>query len=296
FRYEQPAADKSLKFGFEVGFSYGRNKEVNFNTDSNKQQFYKEDRFISESFSSDITFSYRPKIRTRHYLRFSYHRAKVDQAIITLNPSFFPEGSTTLSYPEISYSISHHNVDYIPYPSKGITFGASLAKRGFSKEMNLWQLNASASYTIPVSEKSQLYLQATGTLKLPLNQPYYNKRLFGYGDLYMRGLEYYVVDGTAGFVGRATARRELFNFNIKPPIKVQGHEKIPFRILVKAYGDLGYAYDGTPTGHSMLSNKLLRSWGVGIDIVSFYDFVIRFEYSFNQLDEHDLFLHSRSDF
>lgn len=296
FGYSQPAADKSLKFGFNVGFDYSRNKEVNHRNDSNKLLFYKEEKFLVQSFRGDLGFSYRPKIRTWHYLRFSYINTKVDSVIVKLNPDFFPSAKTNLNFVDITYSINHFNVDYIPYPSKGVTFSGSLMKRGFSSDISMWQLSASSTYTIPVTSKSQVYLQATGILKLPFDQPFHNKRLLGFGDLYMRGLEYYVADGVAGFVARATVRREILNFNIKPPIVIQGHDKIPFRILLKTYGDIGYAYDKQPSSYSSLTNKWLRTWGIGIDIVSFYDFVIRFEYSFNQLNEQGLFLHSRGDF
>ncbi len=297
FSYSQPAADKSLKFGFDVGFDYSRNKEVAYKTDSNKMVPYKEDdKFLTKSFRGEIGLSYRPKIRTRHFLRFSYSNSTVDTVVLKLNPDFFPSSRTNVTFMDIIYAINHANVDYIPYPTKGVTFSGSLIKRGFTTDISMWQLNATATYTIPVSEKSQLYLQATGTLKFPFDQPFFNKRLFGHGDLYMRGLEAYVADGVAGFVTRATARREVLNFKIKPPIVIQGHDKIPFRILLKVYGDLGYAYDKQPSNYSAITNKWLRSWGVGIDVISFYDFVIRLEYSFNQLNQQGLFIHSRSDF
>jgi outer membrane protein assembly factor BamA len=296
FSYSQPAADRSLKFGFDIGLDYSRNKELNYQVDSNKMLFYKADNFLIQNFHSVIGISYRPRIKTRHFLRFGYTRTSVDKAVLQLNPEFFPSGKTPLSYPDITYSISYNNVDYIPYPTKGVTFSGSFMRRGFTKDMDLWQLTAAGTYTIPIFTKSQLFLQGIGTMKFPFDQPYYNKRLLGFGDLYMRGLEYYVADGIAGFVGRATARREVLNFHIKPPIVIEGHDKIPFRIFVKMYGDLGYAYDKSPSGYSSLTNKWLKTWGVGIDIVSFYDFVIRFEYSFNQLNEQGLFLHSRSDF
>jgi outer membrane protein assembly factor BamA len=295
FGYSQPAADKSLKFGFDIGFNYSRNKELTYQVDSNKMLFYKEDKFLIQSFQGNIGISYRPRIKTRHSLHFGYARTLVDTVVLRLNPEFFPSGKTTLSHLDVTYNINHNNVDYIAYPTKGVTFSAALMKR-FSSELNMWQLTSSASYTIPVFTKSQIYLQGTGTIKLPFNQPYYNKRLFGFGDLYMRGLEYYVADGVAGFVGRATARREVLKFNIKPPIVIQGHDKIPFRFFLKAYGDLGYTYDQSPSTYSSLTNKWLKTWGVGLDILSFYDFVIRLEYSFNQLNQQGLFLHSRGDF
>lgn len=296
FRYDQPMADKSLKYGFDIGFAFSRTKEMNITTTAdNKQQFYKEEDFINEYFNINSAITYRPAIKTKHYLRLGYTRSRItSDSFFTISPNYFGDGARSISYPEISYTINHFNVDYIPYPNKGFIFKGSFAKKGFNREMNVWQLNAVSSYTIPLKFKSALHLQAAGMLKLPFDQPFYNKRLFGYGEMYMRGLEYYVVDGVAGFIGRATLRKEVLNFNIKPPIVVKGHNKIPIRVLLKTYGDLGYAYDREPVGN--LSNKLLKTYGIGVDVITFYDFIIRFEYSFNQLNNNGLFLHSKGDF
>jgi hypothetical protein len=44
-----------------------------------------------------------------------------------------------------------------------------------------------------------------------------------------------------------------------------------------------------------LNNKMLYTAGAGLDLVSFYDTCIRFEYSINQLGEKGLFLHAKLD-
>jgi hypothetical protein len=41
---------------------------------------------------------------------------------------------------------------------------------------------------------------------------------------------------------------------------------------------------------------MLYSGGVGIDIVTFYDIILKFEWSFNQLGENGLYLHRKSVF
>ena len=48
--------------------------------------------------------------------------------------------------------------------------------------------------------------------------------------------------------------------------------------------------------NSILNNKLLYTYGAGFDVLSYYDFVAKIEYSFNQLGEKGLFLHIRRDF
>ena len=39
-----------------------------------------------------------------------------------------------------------------------------------------------------------------------------------------------------------------------------------------------------------------QTGGLGVDVVTFYDFILRFDYSFNQLGQKGLFLHVKNDF
>jgi hypothetical protein len=110
------------------------------------------------------------------------------------------------------------------------------------------------------------------------------------------GLEYYVTDGVAGIMGRATIRREIFSTTLRTPPNSKKDITIPLRFFVKAGQDIGYTYNKTP-GNSLLSNKFLYTECVGLDmIIPSYDIVMKFEYSFNQLGESGLFLHVRTDF
>lgn len=308
FRYENPFIDKNLKHGINLGFAYSNNHELNYVTDSNKQRFLKDpNQFLTNAVFVDLGYSYRPAIKTRHNFRISYADLQVKDTVIRRNPKFFPAGLNRVRLADVSYSIQFFNVDYIPYPLKGFHGEASLYKR-FGKETGIWQLSAKGGYSFKVAPKSYIELQASGSIRLPFKQSYFATRMFGTGDLYMRGLEYYVTEGVAGGIVRATAKREILSFNIRNPIGTKTHDKIPFRIFVKGYGDLGYSYLPNTTRYyfdadqvakpvySFLNNRLLRTQGIGIDIITFYDVVLKFEYSFNQFASSGLFFHTRSDF
>ena len=118
--------------------------------------------------------------------------------------------------------------------------------------------------------------------------------MLGYGEFYIRGLEKYVVDGVTGGLVRNTVLKELFNFSL-PFIRGSSHDRIPFRIFAKTYVDGGYVYNKYVTTNSLV-NRFLYSGGAGVDVVTFYDFVFRFEYSFNQLGERGFFFHIKNDF
>ncbi len=296
-RYDNPNMGKSLQHGFNIGFGFRRNRELNYDMDSalpNKWGFYKEeDRFLITQGYIDFTYTYRPAIRTRHSIKAGYGSYSVDSSVVKLNPDYFGKSATRIRYFDIGYSISYANLDYSPYPMKGFAGEVQIENR-FGKNSNYLQLTARSNNCFKLGRQSSFQLQSVGIIRSPFNQPYVNNSLMGSADIYMRGLEYYVVQGVAGGIARGTIRNELLSFNVLNPFKSKSHDKIPFRLFIKAYGDLGYSYLPNP-GISVLNNKLLRTWGLGVDIITFYDVVIRFEYTYNQLGERDLFFHNQTD-
>ncbi|MFV0398653.1 MAG: hypothetical protein ACK5JU_11675, partial [Bacteroidales bacterium] len=63
-----------------------------------------------------------------------------------------------------------------------------------------------------------------------------------------------------------------------------------------AYCDMGYAYHDYPTVHNHLSNRFLISGGVGLDIVTFYDIILMFDYAFNREGTPGFFFRVRTPF
>jgi hypothetical protein len=219
---------------------------------------------------------------------------RIEDTVRRLNPEFFPGNLQRVRFPDLSYNIQYFNVDYIPYPLSGVWGDAYIYKR-FGKQNNLWQIGGKGTYTKKVLPKSYLQFQASGMVRFPFDQPYFNMRMLGTSDMYMRGMEYYVIDGVAGGLVRATAIQKVLDVKIKNPIHIKTLDKIPLRLYLKAFSDVGYAYNPNP-GNSRLNNRLLKSWGIGLDIVSIYDVVLKLEYSFNQMGDKGFFVHSKSDF
>lgn len=310
FSYEQPNADKYLKHGYGVNVSYSNSKEINHLTQNNEQKFIPaldsqtafdpafrglfNGQVLNEQFNATLSYTYRPAIRTRHTVRLSFNKNRIDEAVVALNSRYFNDGKRKIAYPELSYTIDYNNIDYVAYPLVGFIGDAGISRKGINGDMNIWQLNAKGNKGWRIGKKTYFGMQGYGVLKLPFDQPYFNHRMFGYGDLYLRGLEKYVIDGVAAAMLRNTLRKELFNFSV-PFIYSKSHDRVPFRIYLKTYADLGYSHNKNFKENSLV-NRMLYTAGAGIDVLTFYDFVFRFEYSFNQLGQKGLFLHFKNDF
>lgn len=295
-QYVQPFADRALKRGFNVRFLYSQQHEMNYGSEFNKQVFYKlNDSHTRKTVRADAAFLYRPAIKTRHSFKISLVHEEVADSVITLNPHYFPYGAKKVTFPEVSYSVQYFGVDNIAYPLNGVAIDGSVLQRGFNKQMQMTQFEFHSSYSHPFIGNTNIQFQAAGLIRFPFNQPFYNQQLFGYGDIFLRGLEYYVVDGVAGVVARATERKHVGTLVFKPKVGKRQYAPVPFRFFVKAFTDVGYGYNSKPA-NSILNNRLLHTWGAGLDIATLYDAVFKFEYSFNQLGQSGLFFHVLADF
>lgn len=294
FLYEQPYADKNLKHGYKVGYQYSSVREINIGTVGNEQRFT-DTLGRLERMSARLEYTYRPGLRTFNSVRLNFVKQTIDSQVLSVNPKYFPSGKTKIFYPELVYQMSYYKVDYIPFPLKGWMAEVSFIKRGINRDMNMWQIGGKFNKTDPIGKKTYYHWQVYGLLRAPFNQPYINQRLFGFGDMYLRGLENYVVDGVGGILFRQTLRQKLLKFNVRTQLKSKAHSSIPFTFYWKVYGDMGYAHNPVNPENS-LTNRMLYTTGFGIDMVTFYDFVIRADYSFNQLGQNGLFLHIKSEF
>jgi hypothetical protein len=185
----------------------------------------------------------------------------------------------------------------VQYPLTGEIYTLSLFKRGFEFSGGVNMLSFDASYNRYLSHSKNWYssVQAHTLIKAPFTQAYINQRAFGFGDLYLRGLENYVIDGVANFMAQYTLKKKLVSFSIPVPIKNNIVPRVPFTIFAKSYADAGYAHSKQEFD-TRLGNRFLYTGGFGVDILTLYDINMKIEYSFNQLGEKGLFLHMRGGF
>lgn len=298
--YNQPYADRSLKHGFGFGFNYIAQKELDVRTINNQQGFINSDtlssagRYLSRQLSFSARYFYRPRLKVKHVLNFTLVSTTIDSAVSVWNPHYLNNNKRKVIYPQLTYAMTYTDVDYVSYPLKGIIFETSLTRRGINRDMNIWLLSSRLIRSWPLARKLWFGIENINLLKGPLSQPFYNQALIGYGDMYLRGLDRYVIDGTAGGIVRNTLFRELLNLNI-PVGRSVSHNHIPFRVYATAYSDYGYAYNKDFRDNSLV-NRMLYTGGIGLDVVTFYDLSFKFDYSFNQLGQNGLFLHIRNDF
>lgn len=293
--YYKPYIDRKQKHGIGASVSASKNEETFYITDSNKLRFVRtRGSYVIRRFEASALYVYRPAYADRHLFEIRYRDYKVNDTIVKLNPEYYEDGSKELRQLELLYRFERNKVDNWNYPLLGHkVVGYFVNRVGFKGFTYQSFVMAEVGKFYRIHKRwfgSHIF---RGRLSVPEYQPYAFRYAMGDGSEYLRGYEYYVVDGSQYGILRNNLKYELLNIRIKK-IPIPYLPVIPLRIYPKIYTDWGYGVNKFP-GNSFLNDRFLYSAGAGVDIVTAYDLKFRIEYSLNHLGEKGLFLHLSSE-
>jgi outer membrane protein assembly factor BamA len=271
--------------------------------------FYRIYQNKQESFSSSygdvltnkyfrIEYSFRPAINIQHKLNLTFRQVDISDSLLMANPIFLAGSKKQNSFIEAQYYFTFDKRNSRSYPLLGTLLHFSMAKTGFefrkASSVNILNLSLTAKQYYPI--KGRLYAAHSFTLRKSLNnfQPYYYKVNLGYND-YIRGFEYYLIESDDYYLSKNDLKFELVPQTIKYLnfIPLKKFKKIHYAMYLNTFFDIGYSHNrnSEETMQNNLSNKVLYSFGLGFDLVTYYDKVISLEYSINSLFQKGFFLH-----
>lgn len=290
FRYQIPFFDKSLKKGLSVGYRYQTQNEVNYNTIQNKQLFYTNNSKILFNNHINFNIQYRKSIKETHNIGMEYNNPLITDSLYYKNKNYFPDSAKSYAYFNLYYNYQYQHIDYIPFPINGIFTSFSGGLKISNTSENYATFSIHTTFAKKINQKLFFKTIFNGVFKTSNTLSYFNQQLIGYNNMLLRGLEYYVIDGYAGFVSNNSFYFKLIKIKIPSIIHKKTMSKIPFQVYLHSILDIGYGISKTNNSNNNLNNQFLKTIGGGIDIVSIYDAVLKIDYSYNQLKESGIYI------
>ncbi|MCF6241770.1 MAG: hypothetical protein L3J74_10550 [Bacteroidales bacterium] len=298
-KYQNLFLDKRQRHFLNVKAKvYYRDKQI-YRTFQNKLETYvsKNDYAIQGS-EFELIYNFRPLFYGNHFFSLAYLNQTVEDSLADLNPNFLGDSNTSLSFFQLRYKFTFDKRNSREYPTKGFLITAIIQQQG----LGILHNNGFHKLSLYTHLKrfyhigGKFYGANSFSLKKTFDnyEVYYFKRGLGYSD-YLRGYEYYVIDGLDFALLKSNLKfnllpRQIVNVRFLPLKKFR---KIHFSIYLNTYFDIGYVYDKYQNDvyQNTLSNQLQYSGGIGLDFVTYYDKIIRFEYSIIKTGESGFFLH-----
>ena len=293
--YMRPYVNHGQTNGLGFWVSAAQSRQTYYATDSDKFLYagIYSGPVILRQVGGGISYIYRPAYASKHIFQVNYKDYLVSDTIVKLNPDYYTNKSKAAKLVEIVYRYDYNGVDNWNYSLKGFKLVSQFVVRtGFEGINFQGYANVEAGLFRKLGAKFYFSTIFRGRLMYPGNQPYYFRGGLGTQTDYVRGYEYYVVDGSNYGLLRLDLKREIFNNTYSIPVKY--FTAIPVRVYPKVFADVGYI-DGTSQGSNYLGNHLLYSVGIGLDVLTLYDIKIRFELAWNHLNQNGLYLHFNSE-
>lgn len=293
--YKKPYIDKRQRMGLEVGIFYSSQKTLPFRTWNDKLDFYNTDLTMRTRRGGFVEYSLRNALYHFHTLRAGFMDMTVSDSLQLLNPFYISSKTDNhLTYFSFSYSYKMDRRDNLQYPLKGDRLDLRLNQFGLGVFDDVSQTDLTLRYEMNTPVLGNLYADASvlGKVSFPQEQLYPFITGLGRGDNLVRGYQLQVIDGQHVFLFKGNLKYSLFQkqFDLSKLIKIKQFNTLPISIFAKAFGDWGYVRNFFPErSNSILSNIPLWGGGVGLDIVTFYDAAVDFNYSINQFGEGRLY-------
>lgn len=303
-QYSIPFIDKKRTLGVTLTALYTRNHEVFLATRNNLLVFYKDrDHHIRSDFSASMKFQYRPGIYYRQTLDLKFTDLRVNDDVISLAPDYFADTATRMRYFSVSYQLVRDYRDARYYPLSGTYSDVEVTRHGLGllEDENLNLTFIAGGFRKYQRITSRIY--AAGMVRfryLPgQTPPYYHQRALGFST-YVRGYEYYVIDGQSYMLFKSSLKYQLMKprtYKVKF-LPVEKFNMFHVAIYGGIFCDGGYVQNRStqPAHANTLADSWLYSFGAGLDFVTYYDLVFRFECAVNHLGESGYFLHMGAPF
>ena len=298
-RYRVPYIDRHHRWGISVGGSYTEQAEVTAGTVDNKRILVSDGSSLGpmrNEQKADVELSLRRSHDIRHYWRSGFVQAEVSDTIARTALDYFNGPThTSTRYLTFGYAVVWDKRDMKIYPRDGHYEEVRIDQLGlgvlgknapnittaYATTKRWWKMNE--RYTLAVS------LRGKHTWGTP---SYYVQEGLGYSH-FVRGYEYYVIDGESFALGKGNVIMQLFRPRTQrvEAMPMEAFRTLYFALYLDLFVDAGRVWDSRYAEANFLANQWMSGYGLGLDLVTSYDQVLRGEYTLNALGEHGFFLH-----
>lgn len=301
--YRLPPLNQKQTLRLHGAVSYSRTHEVAWITKESILRFRRDpERWQIQQFLTYAVLAWRPKLLTSHHFSLEYRDSRAsDSVAVLLNPDFFLQARTRQRHASLIYNFTSDHRDIRPYPLNGWLAVIDFRQNGLLPTDNLWLTRLFAEYSQYTSFGPRWSVETglKGRVSFPRGKPpYFNNQALGYFGNFVRGYESYVADGLDFGILKTSLHFETFNREIRlgkwMPFKA--FKVLPLKVYLAFNNDFGYANDPHYTANSPLSNRLLYGYGLGLDIVAWYNKTLRFEYSRTDLGQGGLYIRINAGF
>ncbi len=294
-KYRVPFLDRSGRWSLSVGGGYHQQREITVGTADNERIFFRPaEGHARIEWNMEAELGLRRAHDVRHAFRVGHRDARVVDSVAWSWPDHFNDGARRLAFITLGYTVIRDRRDSRVFPRTGRYAELRVDRLGLggphAPDNTVLYATVKEWWTPADRWTLAIGLRGRSTLGPPI--PYFLQEGLGYAH-YVRGYEYYVIDGQHFALGRFNA---LFTL-LRPRIQrlgfmpMEAFRTLHLALYINAFIDGGRVWDDRYAAANPLANTWMHGAGLGLDLVTSYDQVLRAESALNGRGELGFFLH-----
>ena len=296
--YEAPGLGPRRRLGLGLGVSYYQSHTVDYNTLADRLRSVRDaDGFPIQRFFASGGLRLRHTVQRLTAFDVAYHRQQISDSVAYYNPDFYL-GRQQREFLDFTLVSTDNRRNTFAYPLTGAFAQLALTQRVFLDSQTPASTTLRLRYARYFDLGHGFYyaVGATAQTRLAAALGYPDRRALGY-DAYLRGYDEYVIDGRhCGLLQQGLSYRILKPGILRLPLSDNPKfNLVPLVAYLNIFADAGYvaaARTSSPAQTNQLPNTMLRSAGLALHLVTYYDRVFVIEYSRNGLGQSGFFLRS----
>ncbi len=294
FGYKIPWIGKGKKTGLLFGAGYNNLYTVEYGSlENERQMLYDYNSMQSARLSAAFTF--RPGLYNYLNIKATGNWIQISDSLHSLDTNFLAKGKNTNTSLSIYVDYAYDSRNSKSYPLEGNYLKIFLNKEGMglvSKDVDYFYYGIDFHFYQAIGKRWYVAEMLKLENSSGENHPYYYQlNMTGKHDN-IRGYDLYTLKGDQMYYFRNNLKYELVRPSTKKVKKKDEDnkfKKLQYAFYLNIFADAGYVKNSF-TENNPYNNKLLFSWGVGLDFVTYYDLVFRFEYAFTSIGTNGFFL------
>ncbi|MBE0648432.1 MAG: hypothetical protein IH596_11675 [Bacteroidales bacterium] len=296
FTYQTPYINKKQTWGFGFGGGYSRNRSLITGTAGNKSNYLDTSNGSLQQRAYGFVEGYfRPDLYSYHTFAVGYDYFHFSDTLLNV-PGYLTDSVNDQSFVTLYYKfkLDHRDVRY--YPLKGFYLDLELTKQGiFDGPVDIFAVQSTFRKYWTFTERWFLAAGATAKWSWPGEQPFFLQHGVGYGRDFIRGFEYYSINGSWFGLVKSNVKFALVKPRTLtlPFIKTPKFGVVPYGIYLNLFIDAGYVNNSVPLvkQDNPLVNTFLLGYGISLDLVTYYDIVLDLNFAMNSLGKPGFYIH-----
>jgi len=298
--YSIPWIGKGEKVGFKTAAIYSSDAVVEYGSYDNERMMLFDKNSVN-SFAFGSEFSIRPNLYNYSHVKLVMVYKSISDSLFQLNPTFLPDSAQSVINADLYIDYLYDSRNNKSYPLKGQYLKGFVNKKGLgiiSYDVDYFFYGIDFHFYQTISKKFYVAEMVKAVTSSSGDVAYHYMQNLTSKEDFLRGYDHYALRGESMLYFRGNVKYELVKPTIKRPKWAKPESKflnIQYALYLNLFSDVGYVKNSTVSdnpddiNYNPLNNKSLYSWGLGLDLVSYYNLVIRFEYAFTSEGTHGLF-------